>query len=154
MEFLPGEVRTLIEADLAQTYALFDRVQTFLPTRTACVICGGVDSSGEPFDITCAFCTRGYTRTWVVQELDCRVADVALVTQIFVSITPGVKVGDKILTIDEGDVDVLKAVRDEDEAYIAADDDYWRPMSVQPSQLGRHPEWICHLVKHTPEVTR
>jgi hypothetical protein len=139
---------------LAQSYGLFDHVQTYMPTRTACVACGGVDSSGQPIDITCAVCEKGYTRTWVVQELACRLADVALVTQIFVSITPGVKVGDKILTIDESDANTLIAVRDEDEAYIGADSDYWRPMSVQPARMGRHPEWVVHLVKHTPIVTR
>ena len=155
MEFLPGEVRTLIESDLAQSYALFDRIQTYFPTRTECTVCGGVDSSGQPVDVTCASCVAGYTRTWVVQELDCRIADVVLAHQIFVSITPGVKVGDKMLTVaDGGDADVLKAVRDEYEAYIGADGDYWRPMSVQPSQLGRYPEWVAHLVKHSPKVTR
>lgn len=152
--FLPGEVRTLIEGDLAQTYALFDRVQTYIPTRTACTVCGGVDSSGQPVDITCASCVGGYTRTWVVQELDCRIADIALVSQIFASITPGVQVGDKMLAVDESDADVLQAVWNDDEAYIGASGEYWRPMSVQPSQMGLHPEWIAHLVKHTPAVTR
>jgi len=154
MDFLSGGVRNIIEGDLAQSYALFERVRTYIPTKTPCIVCGGVDAAGEPLDITCAVCTMGYTRTWIVQELDCRIADIALVTQIFVSITPGIKVGDKILMANESDVDVLKAVRDDDDAYIEADSDYWRPMSVQPSQLGRHPEWVVHLVKHTPETTR
>lgn len=154
MDFLPGGVRSIIEGDLDQSYALFERMQTYIPTRTVCTHCGGVDANGEPLDITCAFCDDGYTRTWVVQELEGRIADIALVTQIFVSITPGIKVGDKLLIVNEADADVLKAVRDDDEAYIAADGDYWRPESVQPSQMGRLPEFVAHLVKHTPEVTR
>lgn len=154
MDFLPGEVRGIIEADLAQSYALFERVVTNIPTETACTHCGGVDDAGEPIDVTCAFCDYGYTLVWTVQELDGRVADIALVTQLFVSITPGIKVGDKLLIIDEADADVLRAVRDNDKAYIEADGDYWQPRSVQPSQLGRHPEYVVHLVKHTPETTR
>ena len=154
MEYLPGEVRAAIEDDLALSYGMFDVVQTYMPSKTPCSVCGGVDSSGEPIDVTCAFCTFGYVLTWVVQEVAARVADVAMVTQLFVSITPGVKVGDKMLTVDYADAALLLAIRDDAEAYIGASNDYWRPMSVQPSQMGRHEEWVAHLVKHTPEATR
>lgn len=155
MGFLPGDVRTAIETDLAMAYGLFERVRTYIPTKTVCTQPGcGVDAQGEPLDVSCTVCTLGYVIAWTIQELDARIADVALVTQLFVSITPGVKVGDKMLTVSEADSAVLLAVRDDDEAYIEADSDYWRPMSVQLSQVGRHPEYIAHLVRHTPEATR
>lgn len=156
MDFLSGGVRSIIEGDLDQSYSLFGLMQTYIPTRTACTQPGcGIDAAGEPLDVTCAVCDGlGYTLTWVVQELDGRVADIALVTQIFVSITPGIKVGDKLLIVNEADAAVLQAVRDDDWAYIVTDGDYWRPESVQPSQMGRLPEYVAHLVKHTPEVTR
>lgn len=153
IDFLPGEIRTVVEADLAASYGLFDRVRTYIPTKTACTACGGVDVRGEPIDNTCATCTHGYTWAWTVQELDARIADIALATHLFVSVTPGVQVGDKMLFVDEEDAAVLQAVFNDEDAYVWASSATWRPNSVQPSQLGRHPEWVAHLRKHTPEVT-
>lgn len=152
-DFFPGEVRQEVEEDFAATYDLFDRLRAYLPTKTACVVCGGVDSHGQPIDPTCATCSNGYTWTWVIQEFQCRVADVTLVTQFFFTITPGIEIGDKLLFFSEYDQPLLTQVLENDSAYIQDAAATWQPRSVQFAQVGRHPEWIAHLRKHSPEVT-
>jgi len=150
--YLSGDVLSIIEEDFAGTYELFDRTITYIPTRTVCTHCGGVDSIGEPIDTTCQYCDDGYTWAWTIQELDARVEDIALVSQIFVSITPGIQVGDKLLVMSEADSDLVKAVLDNVDAYLEAGGSRWRPKSVQPSQVGRSKEWVAHLIKFSPEV--
>lgn len=151
-EWLPAEVKAQLRADLAQSYGLFALCTAYIPTFTECEECGGVDDDGEPFDITCEYCDRGYVVAWSVYELQGRISDIAHVTQIFVSITPGIEVGDKLLTVMESDAPTLALVQDVNEAYLEVDGLYWRPKAVQPSQFGKQWEYMAHLVKCTPEV--
>jgi len=151
-DWLDPNVLDAVGGDLAATYRLFSYYRAFIPTRTACTNCGGVDADGEPYDITCQYCDGGYVITWVVQEVRGRIADVALVTQIFVSVTPGITVGDKVLVLPEHDAAVLQEVLDNNEAYLEVEGSNWRPLSVQPSLISEQQEWVAHLVKHSPEV--
>lgn len=151
-DLLGPNIRDLVKADQFATYAIFNYFRAFVPARAVCDHCGGVNTYGEPFDITCQYCDGGYTIAWVTQELRGRVSDIALVTQLFVSITPGIEVGDKLLIVSEHDAPLLQQVQANDQAYLEIDDNYWRPRSVQPSQFGQLGEWVATLRKVTPEV--
>lgn len=152
-DLLSPNIRALVKGDQFATYAIFSYVRAFLPARAICDHCGGVNTYGEPYDITCQYCDGGYTIAWIIQELRGRVSDIALVTQLFVSITPGIEVGDKLLIVSEHDTPVLQEVQANDQAYLEIDGKYWRPRSVQPSQFGQLGEWLATLRKVTPEVT-
>lgn len=151
-EWLSHELRDQIADDFGSSYEMFDHFRVYLPSQTECTTCGGVDAEGEPYDITCADCEHGYTWTWVIQEVRGRVADVALVTQLFVSITPGIQLGDKLLLVPECDAPTLQAIEANQQAYVFTDSAYWRPRSVRASQIGNSSEWVVHLVKFSPEV--
>lgn len=151
-ELLSPNTRDLVQGNQYDTYAIFSYFRAFLPARATCDHCGGVNTYGEPLDITCQYCDGGYTIAWMIQELRGRVSDIALVTQIFVSITPGIEVGDKLLVVSEYDAPVLQAVQANNQAYLEIDDEYWRPRSVQPSQFGQLGEWVAALKKVIPEV--
>lgn len=152
-EWLSQEVLDQIAQNFESSYAMFDHYRVCLPSQTECVTCGGVDAEGEPYDITCADCEHGYTWTWVIQEVRGRVADVAHIGQLFVSITPGLQLGDKLLMVPEYDSGTLRAAEANQQAYVQADGEYWRPRSVRASKIGNTGEWVVHLVKFSPEVT-
>ena len=152
-DLLAPNVRNMVMGDQFATYAIFSYFQAFSPVRAACDHCGGVNAYGEPFDITCQYCDGGYTIAWMIQELRGRISDIALVTQLFVSITPGIEVGDKLLIVSEHDAPVLQAVQANERAYLKIDNRHWRPRSVQASQFGQLGEWVAALRKVTPEIT-
>jgi len=104
--------------------AMNDLAYAYIPSRTPCSQCGGVDGfTGGPKDINCASCNgTGYETTWKRTALRCRIywLDPASVEMYRGVVSTGL-IGDVVISGRVEDERVYEKVRSTDGAYILID---------------------------------
>jgi hypothetical protein len=109
------------------------RVTIHLPVETECTALGcGWDAFGQSAKLTgCSVCEgKGKVTTWQVAYMRARITWASAIQFNFFSPTPGVNIGDVMLTISPYDKATMERVVNTARAYLQIDDQIVRPSGV------------------------
>ncbi len=127
------------------------RVAARYPTETDCTAtgCGFDDFTGSARKLDCLVCEgTGKITTWQTWQFRARVNWPGMTQFSFFAPTPGVELGDVVLTIAANDKDLMEKVQSTERAYLIVDGKNVRPSQIQKldvPQIGEEYQVVCHL---------
>lgn len=127
------------------------RVVAKYPTKTNCPAadCGWDEFTHSSKKADCTVCKGvGKLITWQTYYIRARVSWTAMLQFSFMVPTPGVELGDVILTIDQMNKGLLDTVYGDPEAYLIVDGKNVRPKTIQVidvPHIGQEYQVVCNL---------
>ena len=127
-----------------------ERVVALVPTETNCTYatCGWDAVTGSGKLLGCPTCGGlGKTFAWVTYKVPCRLVWAGMMQFSYYQPSPGVEMGDCLVTTNKDYAYILEKVLNNPRAYLVADQKNIRPKTMHESTIGsmtKEYEFVCN----------